>query len=65
MKTFLDFSPYNAREPSGSRSKRQSKWLEKRFKKILFLFEWKKKDMDIFDDMGASKLSSKVYLFSL
>jgi len=26
-----------------------------------FLFDWRKKDMDILDDMGVSKLSAKVF----
>jgi len=31
--------------------------------KPLFLFDLRKKDMDILDDMGVSNLSAKVFFF--
>jgi len=39
------------------------KILECFHQKPSFLFDWRKKDMDILDDMGVSKLSAKVYFF--
>jgi len=37
--------------------------LESVYQKPLFLFNSRKKDMDILDDMGVSKLSAKGFFF--